>query len=184
MERRLAPYLPRRGYFIEAGANDGHASSNTYFLEEVKKWRGLLVEPNPELAGLCTQRRPRSRVVQAALTDPDHHGKALTLYVPEDTLMAETGRPLTGARTMTVPGRTLESILDEDPPPRIHFMALDVEGVELSVLKGLNLDRYRPEVLLIETLTDAAQKDLIDYLDPWYISKGSISPMDTLFLAR
>ena len=36
------------GFFIEAGAYDGEAISNTLFLEIERNWTGLLVEPNPE----------------------------------------------------------------------------------------------------------------------------------------
>ena len=37
------------GFFVEAGAHDGFTQSNTYWLERFRGWRGLLVEPMPEL---------------------------------------------------------------------------------------------------------------------------------------
>ncbi|HEV2762913.1 MAG TPA: hypothetical protein VGV38_07960, partial [Pyrinomonadaceae bacterium] len=30
LDRKLAPYLPARGFFVEAGALDGYTASNTY----------------------------------------------------------------------------------------------------------------------------------------------------------
>ena len=36
------------GFFVEAGAYDGEAFSNTLFFELKKNWTGLLVEPNPD----------------------------------------------------------------------------------------------------------------------------------------
>ena len=35
------------GFFVEAGADDFTTDSNTLFLEVIRGWTGLLVEPNP-----------------------------------------------------------------------------------------------------------------------------------------
>ncbi len=37
------------GFFVEAGANDGIAQSNTFFFEKTLGWKGLCVEPIPEV---------------------------------------------------------------------------------------------------------------------------------------
>ena len=51
-----------------------------------------------------------------------------------------------------VPGRTLDSIIDEHAAGRqVDFFSLDVEGFELEVLKGLDLTKHAPKYLLIET---------------------------------
>ena len=57
--------------------------------------------------------------------------------------------------TMTkVPATTLEKILDEHTDQiDIDLLSLDTEGYELNILKGLNLDKYRPTYLLIEVYT-------------------------------
>ena len=48
LDRQLLPHLDKRkGFFIEAGANDGVTQSNTLFFERHRGWRGLLVEPIP-----------------------------------------------------------------------------------------------------------------------------------------
>ena len=35
-------------FFIEAGAYDGEIYSNTLFFELKQRWKGLLIEPNPD----------------------------------------------------------------------------------------------------------------------------------------
>ena len=45
------------GFFIEAGANDGIKQSNTLYFEKYRNWRGLLIEPIPELAMKCRKNR-------------------------------------------------------------------------------------------------------------------------------
>ena len=42
LDRKLARHLTRRdGFFIECGANDGFAFSNTYYLERIRGWREI-----------------------------------------------------------------------------------------------------------------------------------------------
>ena len=38
----------KNGFFIEAGAYDGEIYSNTLFFELKQRWKGLLIEPNPD----------------------------------------------------------------------------------------------------------------------------------------
>jgi hypothetical protein len=39
-------YLSKvNGFYVDVGANDGRASSNTYHLEKLQNWQGILIEP-------------------------------------------------------------------------------------------------------------------------------------------
>ena len=57
----------RRGFFVEAGANDGVSQSNTLYFERYLGWRGLLIEPIPELWEKCRRNRPKAIVEKCAL---------------------------------------------------------------------------------------------------------------------
>jgi len=167
LDRKLEPYLGfRRGFFIEAGAGNGWRQSNTYYLEHGRGWSGLLVEPIPENANICRQIRPRSVVRNVALVAPDF-GKPTTrvsyaylMSVVEDAMPEEQRRAhvahgvdvqrLPGTYEVDVPVATLTALLDELRPPRIDFFSLDVEHYELQVLRGLDLERYRPVYILVE----------------------------------
>ena len=35
------------GFFVDVGANEGVRISNTYFLEKVRNWKGICIEPLP-----------------------------------------------------------------------------------------------------------------------------------------
>jgi hypothetical protein len=50
----------------------------------------------------------------------------------------------------SVPVVTLEKILEDCAPPTIHFLKIDVEGAEAEVLEGLNLNRARPWIIVVE----------------------------------
>jgi hypothetical protein len=50
--------------------------------------------------------------------------------------------------------RKLDTILAEHHPEvnGIDVIAIDVEGWELTVMRGLTLDKYRPKVIILENL--------------------------------
>jgi FkbM family methyltransferase len=174
LDVKLAKYLDYRdGFFIEAGGNDGYSQSNTYYLEKMLGWRGLLVEAVPSLYEKCRRERRRSYVEHCALVAPDFSEPTIEIHYANLMSLVEGARKtpdeqashleagvaiqnLEQTYSAHVPARTLESILDSLPQlqrtPRseIDFFSLDVEGYELPVLQGLNFDRYAPRFLLVE----------------------------------
>jgi len=180
LDDKLQKYLSfDGGFFIEAGANDGYSQSNTYFLEKRRGWKGLLVEGIPELAHKCIRTRKLSRIVNCALVANAHDGQTVTMHyahlmsLVDGAMKNETEeneyialgikvQHLDASYEVEVPARTLESVLEEDPPERIDFFSLDVEGFELEVLKGINLDRFRPNHILVEILEETGLFDQVD----------------------
>src|ERR1700677_1363720 len=65
LDRKLDAIIDRdRGFFVEAGANDGSPQSNPCWRKGLRGWRGLLVEPMPELAAEARLSRPAATVVE------------------------------------------------------------------------------------------------------------------------
>ena len=141
----------KQGFFVEVGANHPTELNQTWFLEQ-QGWSGLLVEPNPNLCELLCAQRPRSRTIQAAVGNEQQVG-VVELFLGEShthsTIKPLLGDPLTGAK-IRVPLRTLDSILSEADVGRIDFLSIDVEGMELAVLQGLDLKKYSPRLILLE----------------------------------
>jgi hypothetical protein len=80
LDLRLAMHVKHSGgFYVEAGANDGITQSNTLFFARYRGWRGLLVEPVPDLARRCALMRPESVVEQAALVAHDHGASTVTV---------------------------------------------------------------------------------------------------------
>ena len=77
LDRILERHLPARpGYFVEAGACDGYFQSNTYSLERIHGWRGVLVEPVPFLARAAARDRS-ARVFNCALVSLTPSGEQI-----------------------------------------------------------------------------------------------------------
>jgi FkbM family methyltransferase len=140
----------KEGCFVEVGANHPTKLSQTWFFER-KGWSGILVEPVEAKAELLRTHRPRSTVVRAAAGAPDQRGEVV-LEVPDDDVYAAVrtdGAPASG-RTERVPVRTLDDILESQGVTSIDLLSIDVEGMEEQVLRGFDLGRFKPGVVLME----------------------------------
>jgi len=171
LDRQIEKYLDfDNGYFVELGANDGRFQSNTLHYEQFRGWRGVLIEPSPDLCHRCRDHRsPRNHVVNAACvsfgyaapTVPMIYSNAMSVSLNVETDIgdplahAELGRQFLGPEetvfSFEAPARTLKSILQQaNAPSRIDFLSLDVEGAEIEVLKGVDHEAYRFRYMLIE----------------------------------
>jgi FkbM family methyltransferase len=153
------------GFFIEVGAFDGFHNSVTYALEAMG-WKGLLIEALPEKYELCRAKRPHSHVVNTALgrrngpptakfvSVADADGGMLS-YIPS-AAAADHAKRISDARfqtkTFETPMTTMDELLKDHTGP-IDVAVIDVEGFELDVLDGFNLDKHKPRLLLLEDNT-------------------------------
>jgi len=196
IDRKLEKYLPyKNGFFIEVGANDGYSQSNTYYFERLRGWRGILIEGIPELCEKCRRGRPDSIVFNCALVSEDYNRPTVTMRYANlmslvkgalksdaaDEEHIRQGMQIQNVETyeIEVPARTLTSILDEVGVKGIDLFSLDVEGCELNVLKGLDLDKYHPEYMLIEA---RFRHEIEDYLSKYdYEVIDQFSEYDVLY---
>jgi FkbM family methyltransferase len=170
------------GFFIEVGAYDGYTYAVTYAFECLG-WTGLLVEPIPERFEACRARRPGSRVVHAALSKKGSSGTATFSHIVSSKKNYEASSflpgsvsgkrymrpPKTDTISLTVPLTTMNDLLAASPPPGVplggvDFIVLDVEGGELNLLDGFDLDAYRPKAILIEDQAMGRDTTVLDYL--------------------
>lgn len=163
----------RNGYFVELGANDGVRQSNTYKLQRRYGWTGLLIEPSPQRFAECVLNRAfgnRPKVRCAAcvpfgfsdrfveIEEADLMSVAKGLEVPDKQAVehADSGRIFLKDSALRhsygALARTLTGLLDEvKAPAAFDLLSLDVEGNELAVLLGLDIERYQPKWILVET---------------------------------
>lgn len=145
----------KHGFYIDVGANDPVEHSVTKAFYDAG-WRGINVEPLPAFHQEFQQQRPRDINLAVAAGSGDG---SLTLYdIPlvngwasPDPEVAEAHRAEGfEVSELTVPVRTLAGICAEHAAGDIHFLKVDVEGFEGEVLRGMDFERWRPWVLVIE----------------------------------
>ena len=156
------------GFFIEAGAFDGYHYSATHALEAIG-WTGLLVEPHPQACARCASLRRASRVVQAALGPRGASGTTEFVVLDDQfggmlSFRKGTAHPAFAGdpaqTTVTVPLTSLANLL---APHRgeIDLAVIDVEGGEIDVLDGFELERFPPRLLFVEANEPQAIMDFM-----------------------
>lgn len=162
------------GYFVDVGALDGTRFSNTYSFE-LEGWNGVCIEAHNDYIDLLRKARPGSICVHAAVSDcnesevkfyANKRGSLSTLDPSqEDYFRRQYGEFFTGFEVQKVQMRKLDSILEEvKAPSPIDVISIDVEGYEVEVLKGFDLSKYRPRVLVIEAIYDEEKVKMDAYM--------------------
>lgn len=143
------------GFYIDVGANDPNVESITKAFYE-RGWHGINIEPVNHWFEKLVKERPSDVNLQVAAGD--NLGKLAFFEILETGL--STGNVDFARRhekagfvvvERVVPLRTLNDICAQYlTGQEIHFLKIDVEGFEASVLNGLDLTLVRPWILVIE----------------------------------
>ena len=152
-----------RRTYIDIGAYDGLHLSNSRLFEELG-WSGICVEANPE-AFQVLQKSRSCLCLNLACSDRD----------AELEFFAQPGRPMGTTNLSAIehlktgwhfkPGErelvkatTVNQILLEHNMPEVDFASIDVDGAELSVLRGFDLTRANVKLICIETNLKAVRR--------------------------
>jgi FkbM family methyltransferase len=162
------------GFFLDIGAFDGITISNTFSFER-RGWTGACVEAHPERFKACAA--VRKRTVHAACIATDARSIDLRIdrtglfsgIAPNENevsrLYANRGQGDPDFASVTVPAMRAADLLRPGDRP-IDFASIDVEGAEIEVLRGLDLSKNQPRLLLIEATTDDERDRLTAFLAP------------------
>jgi FkbM family methyltransferase len=141
-----------KGYFAEVGAHAPRLGSQTWRFEQAG-WSGVLVEPQPDLAEVLRRERT-ARVFAVACSSPENAGRTLPFHLAGWMSALDADRMAPGVKPQAmieVKAMTLDQILVEaGAPAPIDFLSIDVEGHEIEVLRGFDLARWRPGLILVE----------------------------------
>jgi FkbM family methyltransferase len=151
------------GTYVDIGAQHPVVDSVSRAFYE-QGWRGIHVEPVSHYAELLRQDRPDETVLQLALSD---RTGMLELHVIADTglstgvkvhaasHLAERGFKHQVVLTPMLPMKTALASLNDTP---VHWLKIDVEGLEEQVLRGWDSTTLRPWIIVIEATTPSSQE--------------------------
>ena len=157
------------GFFVDVGANDPVGASNTWALYE-RGWSGITIEPLPGACAKFMAKRPRDICLNVAVGDAEGEtsfflfgsgaGHSTCDRVRAEELQRELGQQMTEIK---VPVRTLGGIFAEHARDRdIDVVSIDAEGAEAAILRGAQLDKFRPKLIIIEAMAAFLQVDVSD----------------------
>lgn len=144
-----------RGFYVDVGCNDPRRWSNTY-LFYMHGWTGLLIDGNQHLIDACRKLRPADTAVCCLMGEKEGEGEiaiydehALSSAVDSHNADRRSKAKLIEKRC--VPIKTLTGVLEQySAPAAFDFLSIDVEGMDLAVLRGLDFHRYQPRLIAVE----------------------------------
>jgi len=144
-----------KGFYIDVGANDPVIDSVTKVFYDAG-WRGINIEPINQWFEKLNETRTRDINLKVAAGAKG--GKQRIYELPDgwstmDKATAERHEAEHGFKKIErrVPVKTLTEICLAYHVAPIHFLKIDVEGAEKTVLEGLDLKQIRPWVIVVES---------------------------------
>lgn len=188
-----------RPTYLDIGAHHPVANNNTYYFYE-RGSRGVLVEPNPALHGLLEQLRPRDVLVRAGIgvtaqAEADFYiiggseDAQLNTFSPQqaEALVTRSNGRYRIERVMKIPLLGINDLMRKhwNGPP--NLLSLDTEGFDLAILRSLDLERLRPDVVCVESVEIGGRRVLADIMQfmaqAGYEARGG-SFINTIFVDR
>ena len=183
------------GLYIDVGCQHPIKNNNTYLLYK-KGWKGINVDLDKDNIKLFNSARPEDYNVNKALSSEI---KNVELYFyhkksPINTIDKKTSEfqkaKVSSIRNITTD--TLNNIISNTKYKDccIDLLSIDVEGHELQVLKGFNLTKYRPKVIVVEYLDlnvskleikNLTLKDVIDSEIYKYLSSNGYILVNSIY---
>ena len=175
----------KSGFYVDVGANDPDDSSVTKYFY-LAGWRGINIEPIPELVEKLNKSRPEDANKGVAISDRPGE---LTFYkgVKASGLSTLSAKIAASHRargfeftTIKIPVTTLTAVLDEHAKdkPEITFLNVDVEGFEKQVFSSIDFTRYRPRVIMAESTAPLTEVATHQVWESILIDNGYIFAMD------
>lgn len=160
-----------RGYFVEFGATDGQYLSNTWYLEKVMGWKGILAEPAPKYRK--SLRANRSCAVSHKCVH-SVSGRTVDFLAVKEAEFSRVSEINPGdsheerrqANEMfQVETISLNDLLhDNGAPANFDFLSIDTEGSEFEILGAFDFDRWKPRAICAEHNFMPVREDLLKLL--------------------
>ena len=146
----------KEGYFVEIGAYDGVALSNTLAFEKLG-WKGICCEPLPSRFADLTKNRTAHCCNQAVYHSSgldvsfDVEGDAGMLSGIDTHIDAHKHVVNKNKKTIIVQTISLNDLLEKyEAPPFIEYLSLDTEGSEYEILRTLDFNKWQFGIIDVE----------------------------------
>lgn len=170
----------KEGFYVDVGAHHPRRFSNTYLFYK-EGWHGINIEPNPAAFKLFTVQRKRDINLQIGIAEQscdltyyEFDEPALNTFDPVTAESRIRDTPYKLIRQSQVAVERLDHVLHTHLPVGtiIDFFSIDVEGLDFSVLKSNDWQRYRPRCVLLEALNtdieEAMQGEIVRFMHCWH----------------
>ncbi len=145
------------GFFVDVGCAWPVKASNTYYLEKHLGWTGIGIDALPDYARGWREKRPGSRFFAVLISDRVADG--MPFFKSRGLGLSSVSREIASGKSfgsydepeeIEVPMTTLDALLDQEGVEQVDLLAMDIEGHEAAALRGFDIDRFQPELIVVE----------------------------------
>jgi FkbM family methyltransferase len=146
--------------YLDLGTNIPDFGNNTYWFYR-KKGKGVCVEADPTLVGRIKKVRPKDKVINAGVAVSEEKEADFfvfdepaisTFNKQEAELRSSTGRNKI-VKVAKVPLVDINKLIKQNFQSYPDLISIDIEGLDLDVLKSLDYARFPVPVICVETCT-------------------------------
>lgn len=181
------------GFFVEFGAANGVALSNSWLMENQFGWKGILAEPAQCWHAALKQNRRCIIETECVWSKTGEQLDFDEVSIAELSTISNFSQGDSHAlsraerRSYQVPTISLNDLLKKhNAPPSLDYLSIDTEGSEFAILREFDFDRYRFKVITCEhnytpmreqiyqlLLTAGYQRKLEKFsrFDDWYVRR-------------
>ncbi|MEC5407882.1 FkbM family methyltransferase [Paraburkholderia sp. MPAMCS5] len=144
------------GFYIDVGANDPEVDSITKAFYD-RGWAGINIEPLSGHYSDLLERRPRDINLECAAGSEEGEfeiweGSIRGWATMDRAVVDHHLRNGYSGTWKKVSVRPLRSICADHVRGDVHFLKVDVEGAEAAVLSGMDFERVRPWIVVVEAI--------------------------------
>ena len=154
-----------KGIYLDIGAFNPIKFNNTYLLHK-KGWKGTNIDLNQTSIDLFNILRPNDKNICAAISDKVEKTEVFieNLFSPLNTISPDHLKLFDNDRlkkkTYYIETKMINDLINH----KFDFLNIDIEGLDIKVLKSINLKFYNPRLICIEILNPKNEIELSDYL--------------------
>jgi hypothetical protein len=174
----------KKGVFIEIGGGNGVDLSNTYILEKMFKWTGVVCEPDNRLHTNILSKR-KCFLETAPITNSSNK----IFYFNDKGIYNSYTSSTYNSSAKKLKSLSLNNLIKKyQLTKNIDYISIDTEGNELDIIKNFNFNKYNVKIFTIEhnfqkNIRENIYKILkknnyqrvfkyISYMDDWYIKRN------------
>lgn len=154
-----------QGFYIDVGASHPIRDSVTYWFYR-RGWCGLNIDAALQPFRMLQRYRPRDINIHTFVSDKSDEIEFFDIGM--SGLSSSNSRFAKHAekrgfevRPVRMPTTTLNDLCEKHCVQGVDFLKLDAEGAEAAILSGLDLQRWRPKIILLESI-DPVNSELVE----------------------
>ena len=152
----------KKGVYIDVGCYHPYNANNTKLLYD-RGWSGINIDLDFHTIDFFNFMRKRDENINVAISEKEGEKDLYFFHNRAAINSLSEIRKKDAKEVRKVRAKTLNSIVENSrfKNEKINLLSIDVEGHEMEVLRGLDLNKYFPEMIVIEYL----ERDILDNLE-------------------